>query len=310
MPNLPTQRTASMPGSGQPSQRTGYLQAQPGSGIGQRYSNTNKALGGFSGGASGGGGGGTARDMISRIRGEVMGKVSGMGPGGTSTSSAISSSAGSYQFPSSEEAKPRMRGLARGFDPDQAGAVFGRPTLILDTAVKDLAPPSSPFHDMLSSLPATSLAMLTTSNKKATEKNRTSQQINAIGDVYSDAAKGTLPSFDELTKMLATARPKSALGQAMVPPRPERTITGYRPSGKPQYSREEPDYFTSPLTTATDTLSSMIGAIGQASNLDERVVSAQMAAGDYLIDQEGAKQLKKAPSKMKPINKKVSKKLY
>lgn len=263
-----------------------------------------------SSGSSGGGGGGIARDMISRIRGTVMGKISGMGPGGT-PSSSFSSSGSGYKFPSSDQAvEPKMRGFSKHFDPQQAEAIFSRPTIIMDKAIKGGTSPGSLFYDTLSSLPVTSLALLDTSNKKATEKNQTSQQVNAMAGIYKQAANGNLPSYDELVKDLTHAKSKSALGQAMVPPRPERTLTGYGATGKPTFKREEPDYFTPPLSTATDTLSGIFHALNVVSGMDPRIASEYEHLGGSVIDDAAFSQLKKKPSKMKSMNKSVGRQLF
>jgi hypothetical protein len=290
-------RSAQMPGtSGGSSPQRGFLQAQPGSGVGggsgpltQRAFNSS---GRPYGGGSGGGGGYDVRGMIADARSSLMGKVGGMFGG----ESAAAPAGGSYQFPTADAVKPRMRGMARGMDPEQAGAVLARPSLMLPKLSRGVDP-NSPFYDTMESLPASQIALLTTSGRKATEKNKLSQQINATGDVY----QGKVPDYETLVRGLTHAKKNSALGQLMKPPKVGSALDPTGGTG---------DYYTSPLTTATDTLSGLIGAIGQASNLDDRVISAQMDEGNYLIDKFGGKALKSKPSKMPMLNKKVGKKLY
>jgi hypothetical protein len=255
--------------------------------------------------------------MEAKVRGKasaIQGKVSGMGSGSSMSaapSRGMSSgfSSGGSSFAEPKVIEPKMKGLAKGMDPQQAEALFTRPTMLLPKIAKGVDP-ASPLYDIVSGLPASQLAMLGTSNKKSTERNSISQMVNATGKVYNRALEGNLPSFDQMVKDLTSAKSKSALGQAMVPPRPERTISGYARDGKPRYSREEPDYFTPPLSTAANTMSSLIRAIGQTAGLDERVINAYSEMGDYMIDKFGGSQLKKAPSKMKPMNRKVGRKLF
>jgi hypothetical protein len=244
---------------------------------------------------------------------KIQGKASGMG---AAPSAAPSRSLGSGGFSSGGSSfaepkviEPKMKGLAKGMDPQQAEALYTRPSMLLPKIAKGVDP-ASPLYDIVSNLPASQLALLGTSNKKSTERNSISQMVNATGKAYNRALDGNLPDFDQMVNDLIKAKPKSALGQAMVPPRPERTISGYARDGKPRYSREEPDYFTPPLSTASDTMSSLIRAIGQTAGLDERVINAYGEMGDYMIDKFGGSQLKKAPSKMKPMNRKVGRKLF
>jgi hypothetical protein len=254
--------------------------------------------------------------MAAKVRGKadaISGKLGGMGSGGSSgfsggsTRSSGGFSSGGFSEPKVIE--PKMKGLAKGMDPQQAEALYTRPSMLLPKLAKGVDP-ASPLYDMVSNLPASQLALLNTSRRKSTERNGISQMVNATGKVYDRALDGNLPSFDQMVKDLIKAKPKSALGQAMVPPRPERTISGYGRDGSPRYSREEPDYFTPPLSTASNTMSSLIRAIGQTAGLDERVINAYGEMGDYMIDKFGGRQLKKAPSKMKPMNRKVGRKLF
>jgi hypothetical protein len=274
---------------------------------------------------SGGGGGGNTHPlydkfrakgdaMEAKVRGKasaIQGKVSGMGSASVPSSRGMSGgfSSGGSSFAEPKVIEPKMKGLAKGMDPQQAEALYTRPSMLLPKIAKGVDP-ASPLYDIVSDLPASQLALLGTSNKKSTERNSISQMVNATGKVYNRALDGNLPDFDSMVHDLIKAKPKSALGQAMVPPRPERTISGYSPTGKPRYSREEPDYFTPPLTTASNTMSSLIRAIGQTAGLDERVISAYGEMGDYMIDKFGGSQLKKAPSKMKPMNRKVGRKVF
>jgi hypothetical protein len=296
--------------------RTGELRAQPGSPFSGVDFNT-----------SGRSGDGSHRSplydkfrakgdaMESKVRGmasKIQGKVSGMGAAPSAAPSRSSMSSGGFSSGGFSEPKviePKMKGLAKGMDPQQAEALYTRPSMLLPKLAKGVDP-ASPLYDIVSNLPASQLALLGTSNKKSTERNGISQMVNATGKVYNRALEGNLPDFDTMVKDLIKAKPKSALGQAMVPPRPEPTLTGYSKTGKPQMKREEPDYFTPPLSTASDTMSSLIRAIGQTAGLDERVISAYGEMGDYMIDKFGGSQLKKAPSKMKPMNRKVGRKLF
>jgi hypothetical protein len=165
-------RSAQMPGtSGGSSPQRGFLQAQPGSGVGggsgpltQRAFNSS---GRPYGGGSGGGGGYDVRGMIADARSSLMGKVGGMFGG----ESAAAPAGGSYQFPTADAVKPRMRGMARGMDPEQAGAVLARPSLMLPKLSRGVDP-NSPFYDTMESLPASQIALLTTSGRKATTTRR------------------------------------------------------------------------------------------------------------------------------------------
>jgi hypothetical protein len=254
--------------------------------------------------------------MAAKVRGKasaIQGKLGGMG-GGTPAAAPSRGMSGGFSsggssFSEPKVIEPKMKGLAKGMDPQQAEALYTRPSMLLPKIAKGVDP-ASPLYDVVSNLPASQLALLGTSNKKSTERNSISQMVNATGKVYERALNGNLPDFDSMVKDLIKAKPKSALGQAMVPPRPEPTLTGYSKTGKPQMRREEPDYFTPPLSTASDTMSSLIRAIGQTAGLDERVINAYGEMGDYMIDKFGGSQLKKAPSKMKPMNRKVGRKLF
>lgn len=252
------------------------------------------------------GGGGSHMDVRSRI-GQMRSKLQSSFGGGSSGSYGSATSSNSFRTP--KPAEPAMKGLAKGMDPQQAEVYYQNPEALLFRVAKGMDP-DSPFYETLTELPASQLALLGTSGKKATDRNQVSQYVNALGNVYTDATTGTLPTFEQMTKDLITAKPKSALGQLMRPERPERTISGYGRDGKPRWSREEPDYFTSPLSTAANTMSGLVGAIGQASALDDRAISAYSEMADFLTNQFINKAVNKPAYKMPLMSKQIGKSLF
>ncbi len=272
-------------------------------------------------GSSGGGGGGSPSPMYSALRakgnamaGKVRSMASGMGSGGSSYGGSSSgySSSSSAGKPTlfDQPPDPRMRGLARGMDPQQAEALFSHPTTLLPRyASRAGIPPESTTYEILSNYPTSEVAMLLNSRRVPTERNTISQMVNRTGDLYGQLASGDFPSRESMIRGLITAKPKSALGQLMVPPRPEPVQIGYTARGKPLMERKEPDYDTSPLQTATTTLQNTVHAINLASGMAPDLVDAWDRYASYLIDQQSASQLRREPSKMKPLNKRIGREL-
>jgi hypothetical protein len=238
------------------------------------------------GGYSGGGGGGGGSSLYNAWRDKLTAKLypgSGSGYSGGSSYSP---------YPEAKEPRdPRMRGAAKGFDPDQASALYARPTSMIPRVAPNLGT-ASPLYEMASSAPAYQLALLGTGNKRATPRNSLSNYVGGLENVYSGMInKGAYPDFNQLTNQLTSAKRNSALGQ-LVKPKPDA------------YG----NYYESPLGQAQSVMSSLIGAVG--STLDDRAAAAYQRTGEGLIDKYGAKFIKKDPKKMPMITKWVGRKLY
>lgn len=249
-----------------------------------------RSPGSYGAGGSSGGGGGGGSALYRAWRDKLTSKFyPGSGAG-------YQSYGGNSRQPKPETPpEPRMRGYARGMDPDQAGAVFTRPSMMIPRVAPGLSG-ASPLYQDLAAAPAYQFGLLDNSTRRAHERSSLSRTINSIGGFYDRAiTKGDYPTFDELTNAFTRTKKNSALGQ-MMRPEPyggERYVAGYSATGKPRYRQGDEYYYEPPLAAATSTASSLLGAIN--STLDPRAAAAYTSYGNELLDRYGARMLNKKP---------------
>lgn len=246
----------------------------------------------------GGGGGGGRSSLYSALRakGDAMAaKVRGMGSGGAATQSSGPSTQQQYakqQHQYNKEARQqqrayddgsylydsyKMRGFSKKMDPQQAEGLMFRPSMLLPKVAKGVSL-SSPRYEDLANLPAAQLSMLRYgSGGKAREGP--SQFTNNLAKFYRNASQGDLPSYDQLTSNLATARNKSALGQM---------------------------FAKQPLGYGADNYESMVTSIFGSTGLDPQEAAARTEYTQGLMDQYGSRMLTKKTKKAQPINRWVA----
>jgi hypothetical protein len=240
--------------------------------------------------------------MESKVRG-MAARVQGMGSaGGGGASGGTSSSYGGggdaayarqqHQYTKDARQQQRayedgsylydsykMRGFSKKMDPQQAEALMFRPSMLLPKVAKGLAPTSPRYGDLVD-LPAAQLSMLRYgANGKA--KDGPSQFTNNLAKFYEQAAgSGDLPSYDQLTSNLATAKRKSPLGA--------------------MFNKQ-------PLGYGADNYESMVTSIFGSTGLDPRIAAARTETTQGLIDQYGSQMLTKKAKKATPINRWIAK---
>jgi hypothetical protein len=269
---------------------------------------------GRGGSASGFGGGGTSAlyqkfaakgdAMEAKVRGmagAIQGKLEGMGSGGSSSYGGSSSGYSTDSGGTGNVPEPRMRGFARGMNPEQAIGLAQEPTFLLPKLFPGLSG-ASPLYKELSTLPAAQLAML---SKRGSDQGP-SDFTNALADVYSDAAtQNTLPETGPLLRNLTNP------GRGL-----ERTFTGtplgQAPKGStPSYEDPKYAYGMEPLTTSES-------AYQFAPLLDAALIGlpaltagalGSQGYGGYLMDRYGSQNLNRKPSKTKYIGSYVGRRL-
>jgi hypothetical protein len=195
-------------------------------------------------------------------------------------------------------------------DPDNAAALYDRPTMMLPRVAKGIDT-TTPYYEMLSSLPAYEMALLGGSRKKATDTNSLNTYVNSLGRTYDNAAAtGNLPDYQTMKNQFTNAKPESSLGQMFRPTPDENSyIAGYTKQGKPQRKKIDPVYDFPPLATAAETAQRMVGAIGTAGGLDPRVTHAMETRAGQVADEVGSRALTQDPRKMIRMNRIIGRKV-
>jgi hypothetical protein len=234
------------------------------------------------------------RGMAAKIQGKV-GSAGGSSGGYSSGGSSGYGSSGNAAYAKQQHAynkqqrayedgsylydSYKMRGFSKKMDPQQAEALMFRPSMLLPKVAPGLAPTSPRYGDLVD-LPASQLAMLRYgAHGKA--KDGPSQFTNSLAKFYEQAAgSGDLPSYDQLTGNLATAKKKSPLGA--------------------MFNKQ-------PLGYGADNYESMVTSIFGSTGLDPRIAAARTETTQGLIDQYGSQVLTKKAKKATPINRWVAK---
>jgi hypothetical protein len=235
--------------------------------------------------------------MEAKVRGMASGMGSGGGGSAPSSSGYSSGSNKAYarqQHQYNQDAREqqrayedgsylydsyKMRGFSKKMDPQQAEGLMYRPSMLLPKVAKGL-PSTSPRYKDVAALPAAQLSMLRYGSR-GKAKDGPSQFTNNLAKFYEQAAgSGNLPSYDQLTGNLATAKRKSPLG-AM--------------------------FTNQPLGFGAQNYESMVTAIMGSTGLDPRMAAARTETTQGLIDQYGSRMLKKPAKKAQPINRWVAK---
>ena len=222
-------------------------------------------------GGGGGGGGGDTRSLISAWRSKIIGNLY---PGGAST--AYPDDYGDYE--PYEPETPKMKGFAKGMDPDQAMGLYYRPSMMLPKVAKGL-PGSSPDYADIAALPMAQLTTMMAGNKMSAPKvdlygNLTakdtslSDYTNSLAKMYSDVVnREEWFDYDQMAGNMMTANKKSALGA--------------------QFAKQ-------PAATQASNFVSNAGALF-STTVDPKVASAWTAYAGYLADKFGSKHLGSKP---------------
>jgi hypothetical protein len=265
--------------------RSGYLQAQPGSGIGGgprasglTYYDTSPS--------SGGGGGGQTRSIISAWRDRLMGN---MYPGSSSSSYP---SYNSQPYKPYEPETPKMRGWSRRIDPEQAAGLRYNPSMLIPRVSKVGA--ESPFGDMVRDLPMAELTMMSAGKKipapkvddygNLTRKDRSlSAFTNQLASEYDDVLnEDKWFDYDEMASNLMSAGKKSALGAP---------------------------FRKQPVGSQVNSFLANTGALFGAT-LPDSVASSFQDYAATLADRFAARNLTKPPKRTPALNKRVGRKLF
>lgn len=238
------------------------------------------------------------------LRGKIEGMASNLryGGGGSASGTSYGASGTSYGDTSTPAPRdPRMRGFARGMDPEQAMGLAQEPTFLLPKLFPGLSG-ASPFYQEMANLPAAQLAML--ANRRSDQGP--SDFTNALADVYTDmGTSGTLPSTTRLLRNLTNP------GQGL-----ERTFTGTPLGAAPKGSTESYTdkgyaYGMEPLTAAESAY--QFAPLLDASLVGLPTLTAEAmgseGVGGYQMDKYGARNLNRAPKKTKYIGGYVGRRL-
>jgi hypothetical protein len=242
----------------------------------------------------GGGGGGDTRGTIAAIRGNILDKLK---PGLTDQQYAqrqrqiyrrrgdkmddMYSSDGAYGYGAyGEQAEPKMRGFAKRFDPQQAEGLYYRPSMLLPMVAPKLNS-FSPEYGELAALPANQLSTMQF-GARGKAKEGPSQYVNNLAKTYRMLGNEGWFDYNQLASNLTRAKKKSPLGS--------------------QFAKV-------PLGYSADNYQSFVNALFGAT-LPEQSARGMASYASALIDQYGAKMLKKNPEKAKPINRWVGKRLF
>lgn len=238
------------------------------------------------------------------LRGKIEGMASNLryGGGGASGASYGGSGASYGDTSSTDQPKdPRMRGFARGFDPEQAMGLAQEPTFLLPKLFPGLSG-ASPFYQEMAQLPAAQLAML---SRRGSDQGP-SDFTNALADVYGDmGATGHLPSTTRLLRNLTNP------GRGL-----ERTFTGTPLGAAPKGSSEsytDPGYAygMEPLTASESVY--QFAPLLDAALIGLPQITAQAMGsqgyGGYLMDKYGSRMLRRKPEKTPYIGSFVGRRL-
>jgi hypothetical protein len=259
---------------------------------------------------SSGGGGGNTHPLYDQIRAKgdamaakVRGMASGIGSGGGSyTSGGYSSpsySSGSYTAAAPEE--PKMRGLARGMDPQQAGELSYRPSMLIPELFPGLSG-ASPLYQAMAELPAAAMGMMA----KRGYDGGPSDLVNAVGGVYEGFAEDTLPSFDQMFRNLSNPKEGGGIdvmfsGEKAGPGDYESTLSpGYVYGQEPPLMGESATMYAPMLDAALMMLPGPTAA---------KYSSEVGGYGSYLMDRWGSRAIKRPPGKGRTINEYVGRRL-
>lgn len=248
--------------------------------------------GGSSGG--GGGGGGDVRGTISAIRGKFLDKLQ---PGltdqqyqqrqrriynrrGDKMDAMYGSSDSPYGYGAYGADEPKMRGFARKFDPQQAEGLYYRPSMLLPRVAPKLNS-FSPRYQELAALPANQLSTMQF-GARGKAKEGPSQYVNNLAKTYRGLANDDWFDYGEMAANLTRAKKKSPLGA---------------------------QFDNVPLGYAADNYQGFVNALFGAT-LPEASARGKSSYASALIDQYGARMLKKDPKKATPINRWVGKRLF
>lgn len=235
-------------------------------------------------GNPGGGGGGGGRALYDAWRSKLTAKLyPGSGSGYSSPSGGSYSGSYGVGAPTSGAGEPRMRGdWARNVDPGQAYGIAYRPSMMLPRVAPSLDN-TSPLYQMLADAPAAQLGSILNADKRVKPQDALSSQINGVGNFYDAAANGLQwPTFEELSTGLTHAKKRSALGQSL---------------------------HNQPVSLATQTYSSLLNA-ALDSSLPAQTAAAYSEQADALMDEYGAKFMRRPPNRTPPINRWVGRRLF
>jgi hypothetical protein len=239
-----------------------------------------------------GGGGGGASATYWNLRNKL------------SSAGSSSSSYGSYKSYDSgssfaEPKEEKMRGpYAKGLDPDQAQGLMFRPTAMLPRVFPKLEG-ATPLYDLMSSLPAAQLAMLS----KRGFDGGPSDLANGVGKLYQGFGNNELPDFDTLWNNLSS--PKKSGGIAELFQGAKAGKGDYDPYGSGYEYGKEP----LPMGEAASTYQGLLDAV-LATTMPTETAGKYSAQGNYLIDQASSKALKRPAGKGTPIYKSVGRRLF
>jgi hypothetical protein len=219
------------------------------------------------GGGGSGSGGGAVRGLISAWRSKL---TSSLYPGSGSSSSGYSA------YP--EPPQPKMRGAAKGMNPDQAYGLYYRPSMMLPRVAPGLDPASPNYAD-IASLPATQLANLT---KGARGGDSLSHFTNSLSDVYDRVAnREQWFDQDKMAANLTYPNSRSALGQQA----------------------------QLPASQQADAFLANVGAIFNTTT-DPATSAAMQAYASTLADKWGARALNKQPGHGRSLAEYAGKRLF
>jgi hypothetical protein len=259
---------------------------------------------------SGGGGGGNTSPLYDQLRAKgdamaakVRGMASGIGSGGGSYTSGGYSTPqySSSSYTAAAPAEPRMRGLAKGMDPAQAGELSYRPSMLIPELFPGLSG-ASPLYQAMAELPAAAMGMLS----KRGYDGGPSDLVNAIGGVYEGFAEDRLPSFDEMFRNLSNPKQGGGIdtmfsGEKAGKGDIESTLSpGYVYGAEPPLMGESATAYSPMLDAALMMLPGPTAA---------KYSSSVGGYGSYLMDRWGSRAIKRPPGKGRTINEYVGRRL-